>query len=58
MDKQVAIKREREWIRKQQGENELKFLQQSDETVNKSNEHIETEKQHETQRQKEFLLVG
>lgn len=54
----MAIKRERELIRKQQGENELKFLQQSDETVNKSNEHIETEKQHETQRQKEFLLVG
>lgn len=53
----MTIKRERELIRKQQEEIELKFLQQTDETVKKSNENIEKTKQCEIKRQKEFLRV-
>lgn len=58
LDKQVAIKRERDLIRKQQEEVVLKYLQQADETAKKSNENIKKAKQYEIQRQKQFLRVG
>lgn len=57
LDKQVAIKQERKLISKRQEEIELKYLQQTDETVKKSNEHVKKMKQSEIQQQKEFLRV-
>lgn len=57
LDKQLAIKRDRKLIRKQEQEMELKYMQKTDEIVKKSNETNEKAKQHEMQQQKQFLQV-
>lgn len=57
LDRQVAIKRERALMRKQQDEIERNLQQQTDEIVKKSDENAQKIKKLAIQQQKEFLLV-
>lgn len=56
-DKQLAIKRERKMLRKNEEEHERKLQQQTDEAVKKFDEKVGNAKKYGVQQQKEFLRV-